>query len=421
MTGCSGSGSHRINLMPAPEVYDSENINPFTDNTLVEWLPNSGILYATDRQPSAEDDSERYYRNERGHVLRLGMADIAIGNATLSWEDARRISLLKDRGEEYPLQVTAVEEFGILDRSVDVLMPPDIIPGDPREPARRFSQAINDKLAVSGQKDIYIYVPGYKVVFENPMLVAAELWHFLGYEGVFISYAWPAIPSRWAYLADIATATYSARNLRVFLQYLSEETDAQHIHIIGYSAGTRVVLTALSQLALENRENDTDAIGKRLRIGHVILAGSDHDRDVFGSYLDDGLLRVTENLTLYMSREDQALDISRFLFARDRLGQMVSDEDWEPAVVQYLRENTKLTIIDVTGAESATTGNGHAYFRGSPWVSSDILMSLRYDLQPAERGIIVNDKISVWSFPDDYISRLRARLNEHLPGSSNQY
>ena len=92
-------------------------------------MPNSGILYATDRQPSAEDDSERYYRNKRGHVLRLGMADIALGNGTLSWEEARRISLLKDRGEEYPLQVTAVEEFGILDRSVDVLMPPDIIPG----------------------------------------------------------------------------------------------------------------------------------------------------------------------------------------------------------------------------------------------------------------------------------------------------
>ena len=164
-----------------------------------------------------------------------------------------------------------------------------------------------------------------------------------------------------------------------------------------------------------------DTIGERLRIGHVILAGSDHDRDIFGSYLDDGLLRVTENLTLYMSREDQALDVSRVLFARDRLGQMVSDEDWDPAVVHYLQENTKLTIIDVTGAESATTGNGHACFRGSPWVSSDILMSLRYDLRPAERGIIVNDKNSIWSFPDDYISRLRGGLNEHIPGSSNQY
>ena len=89
MTGCSGSGSHRINLMSAPEVYDSENINPFTDNDPVEWLPNSGVLYAIDRQPSAEGDSERYYRNERGHVLRLGMADIALGNGTLSWEEAR--------------------------------------------------------------------------------------------------------------------------------------------------------------------------------------------------------------------------------------------------------------------------------------------------------------------------------------------
>jgi len=28
-------------------------------------------------------------------------------------------------------------------------------------------------------KDVYVYVHGFKAVFDIPVLVAAELWHFL--------------------------------------------------------------------------------------------------------------------------------------------------------------------------------------------------------------------------------------------------
>ena len=91
---------------------------------------------------------------------------------------------------------------------------------------------------------------GYKVVFENPLLVAAELWHFLGYDGVFIAYAWPSTPKKLAYFSDLETTSLSAYNLRIFLEYLARETDAENIHIIGYSAGTRLVINALNQLAL---------------------------------------------------------------------------------------------------------------------------------------------------------------------------
>ena len=94
---------------------------------------------------------------------------------------------------------------------------------------------------------------------------------------------------------------------------------------------------------------------------------------------------------------------------------MVAGEASSPALAQYLREHPELTIIDVTGAQSATTGNGHAYFRGSPWVSSDILMSLRYDLPPGERGLVLNEDATIWRFPDDYISRLRSRLEVNTP------
>ena len=60
----------------------------------------------------------------------------------------------------------------------------------------------------------------------------------------------------------------------------------------------------------------------------------------------------------------------------------------------------------------ASVGNGHAYFRRSPWVSSDILMSLMYDFTPSERGLTRRAGHTAWSFPKDYTERLRKELSK---------
>ena len=73
----------------------------------------------------------------------------------------------------------------------------------------------------------------------------------------------------------------------------------------------------------------------------------------------------------------------------------------------------------MTGAAGSTSGNGHAYFRDSPWVSSDILTALAYDIAPAGRGLEKKDAVPVWTFPTDYVERLRKvllELNPHLAG-----
>jgi len=79
-------------------------------------------------------------------------------------------------------------------------------------------------------------------------------------------------------------------------------------------------------------------------------------------------------------------------------------------VVEYLRKYRELIFIDVTNAQSAAGGNGHAYFRKSPWVSSDVLMTLMHNRQPNERGLVQSTDILAWTFPPDYIQVLRAAL-----------
>jgi len=418
LTACAGKKLNEINLMPAPDIYEDGTIDPFTDTNPIEKIPYEGILYATDRSPADADN--HFYKNKRGNLIRLGFAKIQAGKKDITWEEARRISLLKNRPDTYPLKVGEVEELGILDRSLPVFTPPDLITNESHLPAERFAELVNKKLKLSQRKDIYVYVHGYKVVFENPLLVATELWHFLGYDGVFIAYAWPSTPKALAYVSDVETAALSSHFLQIFLEYLAEETEAENIHIVGYSAGTRFVISALAQLATANSDQDKASIQRKLKIGHVILTASDFDRQLFGVHLVKGLLKVPKTLTIYVSASDSALGFSRWLFNRERLGQMWKDRKLPDTAVAYLRKRQELIFIDVTDAESATTKNGHAYFRKSPWVSSDILMTLMHNLRPDERGLVQSEDISVWTFPPDYIQRLRSALIGVLPDTQKR-
>ncbi|HFQ91534.1 MAG TPA: alpha/beta hydrolase [Chromatiales bacterium] len=415
LAGCASNKPYQITLMPAPDVFADGTVELLGEEDPIESIPYDGILYATDREPAKEGDKARYYRNERGHVLRVGVASIEVKDQEFTWEEARRISLLKNRSNKYPLRVTKASEIGVLKDSFNTFIEPEVLDPDPERPAREFAAMIDAKLAQSENKDIYIYLHGYKVVFDNPILVAAELWHFLGYDGVFIAYSWPSTPKTLAYVSDLETAAYAARNLRLFLRYLARETQAERIHIVAYSAGTRVAITALAQLALMNAAIDRQAIQERLRLGHIILVGSDFDISLFGGYIVDGLMKVPGDLAIYTSKSDKALGVSRKVFARQRLGQTWDKEEMGEIVADYLRRTDNLTVIDVSDAEQADAGNGHAYFRKSPWASSDILISLKYGLEPGERGLVTHGDWPVWQFPEDYPRRLKATLKSANP------
>lgn len=415
---CSAGGAYRQNLMNAPDIYDEGGIDPFAEISPIDVKNHYGILYATDRRPADEPRKPPYYDNSRGHVLRLGSARIFLAKEGATWEEARRVSLLKNRTEDYPIQVSEVREYGVLDRSVTNLNDPTVVAHKSGLPRKLFAERVNEQLARSSLKDVIVYTHGFKVGFENPVLVASELWHYLGYEGAFIAYSWPATPSLWAYAFDTETAAVSARNLRIFLQYLAAETDAERIHVVGYSAGTRVVTAALWQLALLNQHLEKESVGRKLRIGHVILTGSDVDAGMFASYLIDGMWKVPAHLTVYLSDTDAALSTSSFFYFGERRVGAWGDEDKLTSVsTRVLRDRDDLIAIHVAGAQNASAGNGHAYFRDSPWVSSDILMTLRYGLLPEERGLQRSAEDPIWRFPPDYIANLREtifRVNPEL-------
>ncbi len=420
LSACASAPVDQIDLMPAPDVYGDGLLNPLPDTSPFDRIPYDGILFATDRSPATEEDPEQYYRNDRGRVVRLGLAEIQFGKKEFTWEFARHMSMLKSRSEEYPVKISNVDEWGIMGSTIPYWFDMSLISEDERPPdaTERFADAINAQLAVSRKKHVYIYVHGYKVVYENPVLVSAELWHFLGYDGAFIAYAWPSTPSKFAYIKDSDTAAGYARNLRLLLEFVAENTDAEEIHVIGYSNGTRLVTRALEQLALIHQDETADEIWQQLRLRNVILVGSDLDRGVFGSYMSDGLLNVSKHVSIYMSRHDKALGVSQFLTRRQRLGQLWGGKGGEihPLARQALIDyRDQLSFINVSDAEGSGTGNGHGYFRSSPWASSDVLMTMYYGLTPEQRGLVEQEDLPIYTFPSDYISRLWSAIEKVDP------
>jgi esterase/lipase superfamily enzyme len=427
IAGCASAPPiDQVDLMPAPDVYGDGLINPLPESYPIENIPYKGILYATDRQPAGAEDPEPHYLNDRGQLLRVGVAKVALGQQDFNWDFARNVSMLKNRTDALPVKITSVEEWGILNSTLPYFIDADLMfpEGPPPDATERFTDAIDAQLALSKKKHVYIFVHGYKVVYENPVLVASELWHFMGYNGAFIAYSWPSTPSKFAYIKDSDTSGGYARNFRLLLEAIAEQTDVEQIHVIGYSNGTRLVTRALEQLALINQGKSAEEIYAKLRIHNVILIGSDLDRGVFHSYLSDGLLNVQKHLTIYMSEYDKALGVSQFLTRRQRVGQMFGGkggevEPWgRKAMVEYADQ---ISLINVSNAEGADTGNGHGYFRSSPWASSDILMTMYYGLTPKQRGLVEEDGIPMYTFPPDFINRLWTAIEQVDPQFAEDY
>jgi esterase/lipase superfamily enzyme len=409
VAGCSGGQPYSIPFMPPPAFLEAGEVSPFSDPSPMEAPTDPRVLYATVRMPADDGEPDRFYSKRRATELRLGVARVTLGRTDLTWDMARQMSILKNSGEEYPLQVGGIEEFGILDRTAQPLVGSEAGAAANPVPRQRFVAAINDRLARSRDKDIFLYVHGYKVNFENPLLIAAELWHFLGYEGVFIPFAWPSRVGRLDYFGDTESARYSARYLREFIEFLAEETDARRIHILGYSAGTRLVAASLHQLALVNESLGTEEIRRRLRLGSTILVGSDIDRGIFSNYLLDGILRVQEHFTIYESPKDKALGMALLALGNERVGQL-DPEDLSPEARAFLLAGDELALVSVANAPGFDAGKGHSYFRDSPLVSSDLLATLRYELRPGARGLVQDPATGVWEFPPDYLQRLETAV-----------
>ncbi len=408
LAACGSSGPiFEDDIADPPVLYTNGDIDPFRGRV----PQDRSILYATEREPA----TDRPYGDTSAGILRVGRASMRLGLPDLSTADLIQFTLQENRPRVLPVRVIGVEEFGPLQASRHPAADPALFAGDALAVDRRFADAVNARIAAAPGDDIVIYIHGAQSDFQNPLLVASEMRHFSGYANTFIGYAWPAGTSLFDYLDDTEEASVGAFQLRRFIKYLASETNARRIHLVAYSAGTRMVTEALGQYGLEFKSASAARIRQTLKLGQVVLISSDADPKRLGAYLIDGADRIPEQLTLYQSTRDLALNLSSFLFrGSGRLGQS-SRTPLPPHIQTFLRSYPNLTLIDVTDAERSNTANGHRYLRESPWVASDLIASLTFGLSAEARGLVPSTDLTRWVFPADYPDRVRRAVLDARP------
>ncbi len=405
-------------LMRTPTLYLSTTESPWATAPPELRTTYVDLLYATDRVPTQDAKRGLGYGIERSLGLGFGECRVELGRG-LTWEELEQRSLSYQWA--FPVELS-VEQRAEQGRFPPTPWPP-ALPGDRLEvdPAvvaahaeaeRRLQQLVSRRLAQSPRKEAFVFVHGFNTQFDEAAIIMAELWHFLGREGVPILYSWPAGSGLGVrgYNYDRESGEFTVYHLKQFLNALAHTPDLQRIHLIAHSRGADVLTSALRELVIHYRAKQPDdpaAAAKALKIGHLVLAAPDLDLDVAKQRLAaERIGGACETLTCYSSPDDLAITIAKWLFISTlRLGTLGLAD---------LREDERTALARLPGvafidARVSADVFGHSYFYQNPAVSSDLILLLRDNCRPgAEHGRpLTRESGAFWRLSDDYLRQRR--------------
>lgn len=404
--------------MPTPVVVADGLVNPFDSVSESNRTVEAQIFVASGRVPSGDQTPALFYSSQRSRDVRLGLATVRFGS-DLTWEELVDESRRSKRRINPAIRIIGFEEFGPL---WSTAWPPGArfdrtwqAPDVDRTPANRFVEMIERKFAESRERQITIFVHGFNTRFAANLEIAAEFWHYMVRDDVFISFNWPSRGSVFSYQIDKANAEFAVRQFRRLVEFLAQETSVSRINIIAHSAGNPVVVEALRQLSLIHYDLPNEEARRVTKIGRVVLAAPDMDLDAALSANVDGAGRLTQGVAVYASTKDRALAFSGNIFGNIRLGRSIGR--LTPKERDSLIANS-LQWIDATEAQRRDSSFlGHSYFHANPWISSDIMLFLRLGATPEERGLVRDPETGFLVFPRDY----RERLPEIVEGLRAKY
>jgi esterase/lipase superfamily enzyme len=220
----------------------------------------------------------------------------------------------------------------------------------------RVRATIRDKVRASGHRHVLVFVHGYNTRFDEAAFRLAQIAHDSRAPVTPILFSWASWGSLTGYPYDRESAAVARDALETLLTEAALETSVSQVSVLAHSMGGWLTLESLRQMVIRNREVQP-------KITDVMLASPDVDIDVAGS-LGRTLqtARRKPKLTLFVSEDDRALGLSRFLWgSKDRLGSI--DPDKEPYRTRLSQVGVE--VIDLTDVKSSDSLN-HGKFASSP-------------------------------------------------------
>ncbi len=244
------------------------------------------LFYATDRARSGRSDPATFYSGARGGGLELGVVTVTIpeGHRPGVMEQP---SLWRLEFSDNPARHMVLNKI------------------DPMGPGAYFNR-MTTTLDQTPRREVFVYVHGFNITFEQGARRAAQLAYDIDFDGVPILYSWPSRGSVMGYVADSAAVRLSARRLTRFLTDLRARTGAETVHLIAHSMGAQALAEAMELIAFQQQERQPPIFGQ------VLFAAPDIDAGLFSAMLP--VIRpLAKRVTLYASETDWALQASRRL------------------------------------------------------------------------------------------------------------
>jgi esterase/lipase superfamily enzyme len=186
---------------------------------------------------------------------------------------------------------------------------------------------------------------------------------------------------------------------------------------MAYSCGSPLLASALARLRARDPKLGHEELQRKYRIGNIIFVASDVDLKTFAREHVTPALDLSRQVIIYFSQLDRALGFSTLLAGASRLGR----PDISDLSVEDIRrlDSPRFEAVDVTqvrGAHEMGGMKGHGYWYANEVISSDVLLSLRYPIPPANRCLEnVPPGSRAWRIGEGYVDCVVERLLAAFP------
>jgi esterase/lipase superfamily enzyme len=309
-------------------------------------------------------------------VLGIGvvvLTVIAVRDAMQIWDDDHR--LLVQYGNDFrpPDADGKAYETGYVEVSIPALRAPGELPlpsltrfefvADPTrhfqlasvvptESRDAFYEDLRTAVGAADGREMFVFVHGFHNTFEDAAFRTEQMAHDTEFPGPPVFFSWPSQGTLLDYLTDAENVDTSILHLQDFLRELHDRSGAQRIHLIAHSMGSRALSNAVAEFEGAYRSSG--------RFGELVFAAPDIKADRM-TQLAGRFLPTVERVTLYASRHDSALVLSRALQGQSASYQRAG-ETWPTPLVA-----PPIQTIDVS-----LVTRGHSYVADSGRILGDM-------------------------------------------------
>src|SRR5262249_2328738 len=290
LAGC-GDSDRRWTMFPAPILVKDPRLD-FTRFVAREHRTTDvQVFYATTRAPAPEGYPERYSRKP-GDAVRLGVARVQLGEPGWSFADLVESDRTSRVDTLRPARVLSVEEFGVMGSD---------------DADRSLVAGIDRQVGTSRTGEAVIYIPGYRVTFDQVMVLMGTWAHYLGSSSSVVAFSWPTVTGVWNYFLDCRRARALVPDIARLVKLVAEHSQARRLNLIAFSCGGPHLAEALVALRERHPEEDAAALERRYRIANAIFVAADNDLPTFAPSHPPALTDVSRRPEGYLSADDWAL------------------------------------------------------------------------------------------------------------------